>query len=225
VAEVREGWQFVGSHRPVLAALLRVTLIATLALIMAMLVPGFAARVLGMNPEDAVYIFAPAGLGLVLSTYLVGRFGYLVRREILINMGLGTMVLTLIALGLVSRGHRTLSVPLFEAYPQAAVNLTTAVMILTAFLGFSVVLVNIPAQTTLQEKTPLEVRGRVFAVQFLVANVAGLPPTLFIGTLADRIGIPRVILLIAGGVAVTGGLGTYFALTKRNEPESRGNSR
>jgi len=62
-------------------------------------------------------------------------------------------------------------------------------------------------------------------VQFLVANVAGLPPTLFIGTLADRIGIPRVILLIAGGVAVTGGLGTYFALTKRNEPESRGNSR
>jgi MFS family permease len=225
VAEVREGWQFVGSHRPVLAALLRVTLIATLALIMAMLVPGFAARVLGMNPEDAVYIFAPAGLGLVLSTYLVGRFGYLVKREILINMGLGTMVLTLIALGLVSRGHRTLSVPLFEAYPQAAVNLTTAVMILTAFLGFSIVLVNIPAQTTLQEKTPLEVRGRVFAVQFLLANVAGLPPTLFIGTLADRIGIPRVILLIAGGVAVTGGLGTYFALTKRNEPESRGNSR
>ena len=217
-AEVREGWQFVGSHRPVLAALLRVTLVATLALIMAMLIPGFAARVLGMNPEDAVYIFAPAGLGLVLSTYLVGRFGYLVRREILINIGLGTMVLTLVALGLVSRGHRTLSVPLFEAYPQTAVNLTTAVMVLTAFLGFSVVLVNIPAQTTLQERTPLEVRGRVFAVQFLVANVAGLPPTLFIGTLADRIGIPRVILLIAGGVAVTGGLGTYFALTKRNEP-------
>jgi len=221
-AEVREGWQFVGSHRPVLAALLRVTLIATLALIMAMLIPGFAARVLGMNPEDAVYIFAPAGLGLVLSTYLVGRFGYLVRREILTNIGLGTMVLTLIALGLVSRGHRTLSVPLFEAYPQASVNLTTAVMVLTACLGFSIVLVNIPAQTTLQERTPLEVRGRVFAVQFLVANVAGLPPTLFIGTLADRIGIPRVILLIAAGVAVVGGLGTYFALSKRNEPESRG---
>ncbi len=222
-AEVREGWQFVGSHRPVLAALLRVTLVATLALIMAMLIPGFAARVLGMNPEDAVYIFAPAGLGLVLSTYLVGRFGYLVRREILINIGLGTMVLTLVALGLVSRGHRTLSVPLFEAYPQAVVNLTTAVMVLTAFLGFSIVLVNIPAQTTLQEKTPLAVRGRVFAVQFLVANVASLLPTLFIGTLADRIGIPRVILLIAGGVAMTGGLGTYLALTKRNEPESQGN--
>jgi MFS family permease len=219
-AEVREGWQFVGSHRPVLAALLRVTLIATLALIMAMLIPGFAARVLGMNPEDAVYIFAPAGLGLVLSTYLVGRFGYLVRREILINTGLGTMVLILIAFGLVSQGHRTLSMPLFQAYPQATVNLTTAVLILSAFLGFSIALVNIPAQTTLQERTPLEVRGRVFAVQFLVANVAGLPPTLLIGTLADRIGIPRVILLIAGGVALIGGLGTYFALTKRNQPES-----
>ena len=220
LAEVQEGWQFVGSHRPVLAALLRVTLIATLALIMAMLVPGFAARVLGMNPEDAVYIFAPAGVGLVLATYLVGRFGYLVRREILINMGLGTMVLTLIALGLVSRGHRILSVPLFEAYPQATVSLTTAVMVLTAFLGFSIALINIPAQTILQERTPLQVRGRVFAVQFLVANLVGLPPTLFIGTLADRIGIPRVILLVAGGVAVTGGLGTYFALTERKQPES-----
>ena len=223
-AEVREGWQFVGSHHPVLAALLRVTLIATLALIMAMLIPGFAARVLGMNPEDAVYIFAPAGLGLVLSTYLVGRFGYLVKRETLINTGLGITVLALIALGLVSQGHRTLSVSLFEAYPQATVSLTTAVMVLATFLGFAIALVNIPAQTTLQERTPLEVRGRVFAVQFLVANVAGLPPTLFIGTLADRIGIPRVILLVAGGVAMTGGLGTYFALTKRNQPELRGNS-
>ena len=213
-AEVREGWRFVGSHRPVLAALSRVTLVATLGLIMAMLVPGFAARVLGMNPEDAVYIFAPAGLGLVLATYLVGRFGYLVKREILINTGVGIMVLTLIALGLVSHGHRTLSMPLFETYPQATVSLTTAVMGLAAFLGFSIALVNIPAQTTLQERTPLEVRGRVFAVQFLVANVAGLPPTLFIGTLADRIGIPRVILLIAGGVAIAGGLGTYFALTR-----------
>jgi hypothetical protein len=220
LAEVREGWQYVGSHRPVLAALLRVTLISTLALIMAMLVPGFAARVLGMNPEDSVYIFTPAGLGLVLATFLVGRFGYLIRREILINTGLGTMVLTLIAFGLVSQGHRTLSMPLFEAYPQATVNLTTAVLILSAFLGFSIALVNIPAQTTLQERTPLEVRGRVFAVQFLVANVAGLPPTLLIGTLADRIGIPRVILLIAGGVAVIGGLGTYFALTKQNQLES-----
>ena len=61
-------------------------------------------------------------------------------------------------------------------------------------------------------------------MQFLVANVVGLPPTLFIGTLADHIGIPRVILLIVGGVAVVGGLGIYFALTKRNQPEWRGNS-
>jgi len=221
---VREGWQFVGSHRSILAALLRVTLIATLALIMAMLVPGFAARVLGMNPEDAAYIFAPAGLGLVLSTYLVGRLGYLVKREILVNTGLGIMVLTLIALGLVSRGHHTLSMPLFEAYPQATVSLTTAVMVLTAFLGFSIALVNIPTQTTLQQRTPLEVRGRVFAVQFLVANVVGLPPTLFIGALADRVGIPRVILLIAGGVAMTGGLSSCFALTQRNQPESQGNN-
>jgi MFS family permease len=115
-------------------------------------------------------------------------------------------------------------VPLFEAYPQATVSLTTTVMILAAFLGFSIALVNIPAQTTLQEKTPLEVRGRVFAVQILVANAAGLPPTLSIGTLADHIGIPRVILLIAGGVAVTGGLGTYFALTQQNQPETPRNS-
>lgn len=219
-AEVREGWQFVGSHRSVLAALLRMTLIATLALIMAMLVPGFAARVLGMNPEDAVYIFAPAGLGLVLGTYLVGRFGYLVKREVLVNTGLGMMVLALTLLGLVSRGHRTVDMPLFEAYPQATISLTTAITTLTALLGFSIALVNISAQTTLQERTPLEVRGRVFAVQFLVANVAGLPPTLFIGALADRIGIPRVILLIAGGVAIAGGLGTYFALTPRNRPDS-----
>ena len=134
------------------------------------------------------------------------------------------MVLTLIALGLVSQGHRNLSVPLFEAYPQATVSLTRAVMVLTAFLGFSIALVSISTQTTLQKRTPLKIKGPGFAVQFLMASVASLAPTLFIGTLADHIGIPRVILLIAIGVAVAGGLGTYFALTKRHQPGSRGNS-
>jgi dipeptide/tripeptide permease len=60
-----------------------------------------------------------------------------------------------------------------------------------------VALVSIPAQTTLQDDSPPEVRGRVFAVLFTISNLVAIPPMLTIGNLADRIGIPRVTLLVA----------------------------
>ncbi|MFQ6057660.1 MAG: MFS transporter [Anaerolineae bacterium] len=215
-AEVREGWAFVSSHSSIYLAVLQLTLVAALVMVMAMLAPGFATRVLGMQPEDAVYIFAPAGVGIFLATFLVGRFGHHFSRESLINAGLMTMGLTLGALAFVGRVGGPVSMPLLEAYPEATVSLTSAMMGLAFFLGLELGLISIPAQTILQERSPLEIRGRVLAVQFMLANLVGIPPLLFIGALADRIGIPRVTLLISVGVLLAGGISIYYAQKERN---------
>ncbi len=200
--DLREGWQFIASHPGVYLPMAHLTLIATLVMIMAMLAPGFAARVLGMRPEDAIYIFAPAGVGMLLATFVAGRYGHLVRRETVANVGLPLVALGFAALGWVSRGHLQEMQPLFAMYPELAFSVTTAFMGLALFLGFAMALVNIVAQTALQERSPAEVRGRVYAVQFLMANLVAIPPLLTAGGLADLIGIPRASAILAGAVAV-----------------------
>jgi MFS family permease len=195
--ELIEGWRFVGANRPVYQALVHLTLMATLLLVMAMMAPGFAARVLGMSTEDAIYIFAPAGAGMLLVSYGVGRWGYRVRRYWLVDGGLVAMSITLAALAMVGRGQAIFNRPIFQAFPETTLTVASAIMVCAFFLGLEIGLVSIPAQTTLQEESPTEVRGRVFAVLFTVSNLVAIPPMLFIGNLADRCGIPLVTLIVA----------------------------
>ncbi len=212
-ADVREGWAFVMGERRVLLAMAHLTLIATVIMIMAMLAPGFASRVLGKAPEDAVFVFAPAGVGMLVATALIGRFGYRARKEWLSNVGLVMVGLGFTALGLVTQGYRILPEPFLHLYPQAALSVTTAVMGISLLLGLTMSSVSILGQTILQEASPPTMRGRVFAVQFMLSNLIGIPPMLTIGGLADWVGIPQVMLGLGGAVLVTAAISVYFTLS------------
>ena len=77
--------------------------------------------------------------------------------------------------------------------------------LISLLLGLSMSSVNIVSQTTLQDSTPERLRGRVFAVQFMLNNLIGIPPMLAIAGLADLIGIAAVLLgvsLVVAGVLV-----------------------
>ncbi len=176
--EIQEGWRFVVSHRPIFLAISQLTLVATLFLTLAMLAPGFAARVLHLAPEDAIYVFSPAGLGLVLATILVGRYGHRFRRESLSNTGLLTLGLTLMGLTFVAgrMGSFSLISPL------------TVISILAFLMGAEIAMITVPAQTVMQERSPAEIRGRVIAFYFMTSNLVAIPPMLFIGVVADQIG-------------------------------------
>ncbi|HUW13241.1 MAG TPA: MFS transporter [Anaerolineae bacterium] len=216
-AELSEGWRFVLKSRRVLLALAHLALVSTVIMIMSMLAPGFASRVLGMQPEDAVFVFAPAGVGMLLSTALLGRFGYRMRKEWASNAGLVLMGLAFAALGLVSQGYRILPEPLLDLYPQAALSLTTTVMGISLVLGLTMSGISILGQTMLQEDSPPEVRGRVFAVQFMLSSLIGIPPMLTLGGLADVLGIPQVMLIMGVAVMLASGVSIYLTLS----PERR----
>jgi len=212
-AEVTEGWTFVMRSRRVLLALSHLVLISTVIMIMAMLAPGFASRVLGKQPEDAVFVFAPAGVGMLLATTLVGRFGYRVRKDRVGSYGLFLTGLGFVGLGLITQGYRILPEPLLELYPQAALSLTTSVMGISFLLGVSMSAVSILGQTSLQEASPPDVRGRVFALQFMLNNLIGIPPMLTLGGLADWMGIPQVMLIIGVCVLIASVASIYFTLS------------
>jgi hypothetical protein len=73
------------------------------------------------------------------------------------------------------------------------------VVLMGLLLGIGGTLAAIAVQTTVQERAPHGIRGRVIAAEFLFANVVGLIPMLIVSSLADIIGIPTVLL----GLSIT----------------------
>jgi UDP-N-acetylglucosamine:LPS N-acetylglucosamine transferase len=217
--ELREGWRFITSQRDIYMPMTQLTLIATLIMVMAMLAPGFSARVLGMAAEDAVYVFAPAGVGMLMATVILGRFAGRMKRETWINLGLMGTALGFGLLGLVSDSHVRLSIPLLDIYPQAALSVTSSVMGIALFTGFFIATVNTVAQTALQERSPSHIRGRVYSVQFLMSNLIGIPPLLGLGTMADHLGIPIVCFTLAGLTVVIWGASLVHAVRMRQSEE------
>ena len=92
--------------------------VATLVMVMAMLAPGYAARVLGIQAENAVIVFAPAGIGMLIATGIVGRWGYRLRRIGGGVIGLVLTGLTFAAMGWVSLDYQRLLQPILHVYPQ-----------------------------------------------------------------------------------------------------------
>ncbi len=208
--EFREGWHFAMSHQPVLIGLLQLALVSMLTMMMAMLAPGYAVRVLGLSAEDAIYVFWPAGAGMFLASIAVGRFGYRVSRNVLSSIGMFGLALALMGLAWAGGGSGPFDRPLFVGHPELVITTAASIMFFALFVGVAIAMINIPAQTIVQEKSPEVVRGRVLAVQFTLSNALGIPPLLFVGEVADVFGIPRVTFAVALLIVLLAGLNLFW---------------
>jgi len=93
--------------------------------------------------------------------------------------------------------------------PVASAALILSTIAMSLSLGLAMATVNIVSQTLLQEHTPDRLRGRVFSVQFMLNNLIGIPPMLAIAALADLVGIPQMLIGIAGVILLV------FGVTRR----------
>lgn len=200
--DLREGWDFVAQHRGIYLPMVQLTLIATLIMVMAMLAPGFATRVLGMAPEDAFIIFAPSGVGMVLSTFVLGRFFGVLKRETWVNTSLLATTVGFGLLGLISMNLISLQGEMGVVAP-APFSMIVVIMVDAFLIGFFLATANTVAQTSLQERSPAYIRGRVYAVQFLLANLVGIPPLIGLGGVADYLGIPVACYVLAALILAT----------------------
>ena len=199
-SELKEGAQFVVGRDTVLASMINLTLIASLVMIMAMLAPGIASRVFHLSPEDAIVVFAPAGIGMLVSAVILGRWGERMHKQRvarwgLVALGFGFAMFGLLAWRFETTNQRLALDPtsMMHMAPAGAALILTSVL-LSFILGLSASGVNIVSQTVLQENTPDRLRGRVFSVQFMLNNLVGIPPMLAIGATADWLGIPAVLV-------------------------------
>ena len=82
--------------------------------------------------------------------------------------------------------------------------------------GIALDLVNIPANTAMQELSPNWIKGRVLALQIVLYSTCSIPIILFIGMLSDLIGIDRVLYVMAACELAFGIWNIYY---KRKHPD------
>ena len=221
--ELREGWRLLVYDNSVSLSIMHLTLVNSLILVIGMLAPGYVARVLGIRADDAVFVLAPAGLGMLAGILLLPRLSRRWTKQGMANAGIFSIACVLFFLGLVGQlGQRVVSTGFLShigplALPEKA-SLVTVVMLLALVLGVGYALVNISAQTLVQERVPLDLRGRVFAAQLAFANAAAVLPLIFLGGLADLIGINQVTYLAAAVVMVAGLFSSFQSRRLQTSP-------
>lgn len=163
---------------------------------LASLAPGFSHQILQIEVKDAsLVMMGPGAMGMILGALLIGNFGKNFPKERIVNLGIILTGVFLISLAVLAR----------------YTHLWLAVVSLL-FLGAANSLVNVPANTNLQEKTPAELRGRVYGILTSLMGGAAILPVALVGLLADLFGVGKVIFSMA---IIILGYGVYRMIKKK----------
>ena len=197
VADINEGIDAVRSSRGLLLAFGQVSLAVLVLFMLFTLAPAFVSRVIGIAAQDTYVILLPATTGAIISAIALGQFLRNIDRARLLAISMIAMGVTM--LGLAAVPQAMAQVPSLHANAR----LTGAAFSLLLGLEFGAIM--IPAVTYLMESTSDEIRGRIFALLYMVINGVTAIPVLAAAALSDTIGTAHVIggmgaLLVVGGV-------------------------
>ena len=172
--EIGEGLEVLRERRNVRAAMLQLVLLYSLLAVLYVLAISLAAAIQPLGPTGFGTLLAMSGLGLALGAVAMAQLGDRFHRRLLATTGLATISCCLLLLGQF-RGHFILTLALCIA------------------LGAGAALLAIPAQTTVQEETPEDQRGKVFGLQNNLINIALSLPLVMAGAIISRYGLLPVL--------------------------------
>lgn len=213
------GWRAMRSDRLVMRASVELTLISTALIVLSGLIPKYIEDVLGLPVDIGAIILTPAALGVVLGLRVASFLSHRLPHAFLSTVGFLSFTVLLGLLAFVNKeadflgGYGFLSwlddlrIGRFDGGGVMA-------MAIVAPLGFSFALVNVAAQTVIDDRVPLHLRGRVGATQAAMAALAASLPILAAGGLADLVGVPPVIAGVAAGIGVV----AVLNLRQPNDP-------
>jgi MFS family permease len=199
LVDLKEGVDALRASRGLMLAFGQVSIAVLVLFMLFALAPAYVSNVLGIAAQDSYVIIGPATGGAILSAVLLGQFVRNIDRSRLLFGSLIANGLTLLALAAVPQAMTQL--------PDLRVHARITGAAFSLLLGIEFGAIMIPAITYLMETTSDEIRGRIFALLYMVINGVTALPVLAAAALSDTIGTARVIgglgvLLVLGGVAI-----------------------
>lgn len=190
---VRDGIAYVTARPVLLDALLLLTGTQIILGLMAALGPAFADRVLEIDVHDAsVFIVGPVVAGIVIGALWVGNVGFRLGTKRLTQYGVLGAGIALAMVALVVRLKRVAGIN-WLVNDATVLPISLAIFFL---LGIANSMLDVPANSILQENTEGEMRGRVYGILTAAVGGLGMLPIVLSGILADVIGVGRVIFLL-----------------------------
>lgn len=171
----------------------------TANIVLQTLAPRYVVSALHVDPSNAVYVFAPSAVGLIVALTaapsLMRRWG----ERLTALSGFVITALALFGLGIVDDIAPAVDpvnplriITLFGA-PLSDELRTAALLALP--LGFGVSLTTTSVQTYINRRVPLEYQGRAFALQSTTKNAVAIIPLLSLGAAAAAFGVQQVLLV------------------------------
>ncbi|MBI5448758.1 MFS transporter [Candidatus Gottesmanbacteria bacterium] len=195
--EVTNGLDYIFSVPMLSDAIVLLTGTQIIIAVLGSLAPGFADRVLEIDLRDAsVVIVGPAVIGIILGALWVGSQGYRIGQIRLIKIGIVSVGVLLL---LIAATVPLTQIPwwswLYSKHIIVPVEVT-----LFFLLGVANSFLDVPANSTLQEKATGSMRGRVYGMLTTAVGGVGMIPVVLGGVLADTFGVAKVIFFL--GVVV-----------------------
>lgn len=202
----REMLPWLAGQPAVLWTLLLAAMASTVSVAVGILGPQYTSEVLGVDPENALYVFAPAALGLVVALAVAPLAIRLVGERISAVAGFASAAAGMAALGAVGAvtervGGLVVDIPGVPDEVEIAA-------LLSIPLGFGLTLAAASAQTYVSKYVPPAIQGRTFALLGVLKDGLAGAALLLLGVVADAVGTARVltiapIALVALAWAVT----------------------
>ena len=204
---LRVAMRFMRDNRDVWQATVQLSLLAATLPLLAALIPVYLESVLGQEVGNLPVVMLPAVVGMLLGLRLVSSMASQRDTATLSAVGLAIFIAGLVALSLIDALDETVGAALnLENVDLLVITLTAKSQIVMAIvlpMGFALSLVNVAGHAILNERVPVRMQGRVFALQMVLAGVASIPPLLVGGALTEIVdvrvvfGLTPIILIVA----------------------------
>ena len=199
LVDIKEGIDALRASPGLLLAFGQVSIAVLVLFMLFTLAPAYVSKVIGISAQDTYVILGPATGGAILSAVLLGQFLRNLDRSRLLAGSLLANGVTMLAMAAVPQA--------MAQFTDLQVHRRITGATFSFLLGAEFGAIMIPAVTYLMETTSDELRGRIFALLYMVINGVTAIPVLVAAALSDTIGTAHVIggmgvVLLAGGVAI-----------------------
>lgn len=198
ISDLKKGGQFIRSDKTVTTLVAFLVSLSVLQTLVTAIAPGFLENVLRIEAADASFVFIlPLGVGLLLAGTFLGRFGKKYRKISLIQRGMILISSSLIFLALIPKSTQIANLTKKTTNFESRLGLSIPLALVITLLGFGGALVFVPANTSFQEKTPEQLRGRTISTYHFISYLCSSVLAFSSGFFADKIGFTPILFFLA----------------------------